>query len=169
MVLPTVDAAVQHALYAAGVDVCCRRRTAVRNSPNMLYDRTIALSVGERGVLLRDDRSQAQKNAASHSNTAETYAQVDLPHVPVAAHCAATAAAGRGCSVVGSWLLCCSIVCCLCCVQTQNKWYRYCTYYCCTSHEIPKYDGISAVCTYKIRPLVLKPGKSSYPLPPEKL
>ena len=68
----------------------------------MLYDHTIAHSARETGgVLLRDDRSQVQINATSHSRTAETDAHVDLPHKHVAARC--PAAAGRqGCSFVSS-------------------------------------------------------------------
>ena len=66
----------------------------------MLYYRTIVHSVRERGVSLRDDRSRVRKKQIATA----IKQHVDLPHVPVADHCAAAAAAGRqGCSAVCSW------------------------------------------------------------------
>ena len=58
-----------------------------------------------------------------------------------------------------------SVVCIVCCVQAQKKVPARIIL---RVHGIPKYDDISEVPTYKIMPLVLKPGKWSHPLPREK-
>ena len=54
-------------------------------------------------------------------------------------------------------------ICCLCCVLCSDAKTRTGTYM-----KDRKNDDIPVVRTCKIRSLVLNPGKSSYPLPPEK-
>ena len=103
------------------------------------------------------------------------------PWLPTAAAFAAAAAAAavaaaerQGCSVVCSWgslLWCCfelSVVCVLCFVFRRKKNGTGTYYSSSTCHTNNQKDDISEVRTYEIRPLVLKPGKSSYPLPPGK-
>ena len=58
------------------------------------------------------------------------------------------------------------VVCCLCCVLRSDAKNCTGTYY--EYMKDKKNEDISEVRTYKIKPLVLKPGKSSDPLPPEK-
>ena len=84
-------------------------------------------------------------------SAAETLARVGLPHVPVAAHCAAAAAAAaaagrQGCSVVCSWGLPRSLLCC--CIELsvvfrrKKKWCRY------VLHD--QKDDMSEVSTYLV-------------------
>ena len=137
------------------------------NSPNMLYCRTIAHSVRERGELLRDDRFRVRKKEIATA----IQQHVDLPHAPVTDHYAA--ATGRqSCSAICSWgeprsLLSCfiglSIVCVVRCVRTQKN-----VPVILRVHERQKKRRHFRGTYVQKKPLVLKEGKSSYLLPPEK-
>ena len=119
MVLPTVDAVVKPAVrtLSALLVLMPVPRVALLGAvaptcPTIARSRTAS----EREVCGCGMIDLRIRKTASHSNTAETYAHVGLPHVPVAAHCAAasSAAGQQGCSVGCVWgsprsLLCCCI------------------------------------------------------------
>ena len=115
-------------MYVAGV---CRSRTAVCNSPNMLYYRTIAHSARERCVLLRDGRPRVRQKADSHSNTAACTCHPWLTTVLLLLMLLLLLLDGRVVVLYATWvnhalcsaavLDCLLSVCIVCCVQTLKN------------------------------------------------
>ena len=115
--------------------------------PRMCVDPCVAHKISRKERWLVDYGPQAPINTTRHISTAQT--GVSHTH-GVACRCLRTAASKR------------------CALSLLSVIYLVRTCLGCVFVKGLNADDILPVCTYKITPLVLKPGKTSYPRPPTK-